>query len=178
MSQRALRHTAGDSPESQLLVPTRVWFDSRERAGIPTGSVRLPWRRLPPSPMRPSLRMAPVALPFSLPFLGTRMQYSMHQWKQYEFAHAMWRARGDSASRNRSAAALLSFRGAHSPSGARKLGKSRPPSGVSEGRIAVSERDPHAHFACASATSCDSPPSISRRSLRGCLSAHMAQRWK
>ena len=64
-----------------------------------------------PPPIRHSLRMAPEDWSFFPTFLGARIQYSMHPWKQYECSHAIRWPRGDSASRNRSAAALLSFRG-------------------------------------------------------------------
>ena len=106
-----MRHTVDVSPESQLLAPARARFDSWERAGIPTGSFRMPWRLLAPSPHAEFPVDAAMGVVLFTSFLGARMQHSLHPWKQYEFAHAMWCARNDSASLDSSAAALLSFRG-------------------------------------------------------------------
>lgn len=128
--------------DRKLLVPARVGRYSWARPFFPTRSVSLAWSGLLPFPIRRSMRIAPDDASLFPPRLGALMQYSTRPWKQYEFPHAMWWRRNDSASRERIPASSMSFVGAQSPYGARTLVAPRPPEGEAAGRIAVGDWAP------------------------------------
>ena len=171
--------TADVSLDRYLLAPSRTGRFSWARPGFPTRSVGLARSRLPPCP-HSALPEYFAGRRISLPSAPGRPRSAFDASVAIVriFARYLAGSGGYRVAKAHPVGVGVFCRCPLAVFGARTLVSSRPPPGVSAWRIAAGERAPRAHFARSSAASCDSPHSVSRRSLFNCLSAHMASMWQ